>query len=80
MERRKLPLPVSSLHKLSFHVLSACCGMKKIRRRIETGHEQKHTTSSLTYGGGNVMLCGCHTSKQGTLVFIDDVSADRGAE
>lgn len=31
------------------------------------------------------MLCGCHTSKQGTLVFaslvfIDDMSADRGAE
>lgn len=50
-------------------------GKKKKRRRVETAHDLKNTTSSLNHSGGSVMTWICMTfSGTGSLVFNDNVT------
>ena len=53
-------------------------GKRKVWRRKRHAHDPKHTTSSVKHGGGGVMAWACMAaSGTGSLVFIDDVTADR---
>uniref|UniRef100_A0A8C5LQH4 Tc1-like transposase DDE domain-containing protein n=1 Tax=Leptobrachium leishanense TaxID=445787 RepID=A0A8C5LQH4_9ANUR len=43
-------------------------------------HDPKHTTSSVKHGGGSVMVWACMAANgTGSLVFIDDVTADKSS-
>ena len=52
--------------------------MGRVWRRKGTAHDPKHTTSSVKHGGGIVMAWACMTA-YGSLVFIDDVTADKSS-
>lgn len=53
-------------------------GKRKVWRKKRHAHDPKHTTSSVKHGGGGVMAWACMAaSGTGSLVFIDDVTADR---
>uniref|UniRef100_A0A3B5Q0B9 Transposase n=2 Tax=Xiphophorus maculatus TaxID=8083 RepID=A0A3B5Q0B9_XIPMA len=55
-------------------------GKKKVWRRKGTAHDPKHTTSSVKHGGGNVMAWACMAfNGTGSLVFIDDITADKSS-
>ena len=45
-----------------------------------TAHDPKHTTSSVKHGGGSVIAWACMAANgTGSLVFIDDVTADKSS-
>uniref|UniRef100_A0A8C5R1Q5 Transposase n=1 Tax=Leptobrachium leishanense TaxID=445787 RepID=A0A8C5R1Q5_9ANUR len=53
-------------------------GKRRVWRRKGTAHDPKHTTSSVKHGGGSVMVWACMAANgTGSLVFIDDVTADK---
>ncbi|CAJ0940112.1 unnamed protein product [Ranitomeya imitator] len=55
-------------------------GKKKVWRRKGTAHDPRHTTSSVKHGGGNVMAWACMAfNGTGSLVFIDDIRADKSS-
>ena len=55
-------------------------GKKRVWRRKGTAHDPKHTTSSVKHGGGSVMAWACMAANgTGSLVFIDDVTADKSS-
>ncbi len=55
-------------------------GKRRVWRRKVTAHDPKHTTSSVKHGGGSVMAWACMAaSGTGSLVFIDDVTADKSS-
>ena len=55
-------------------------GKRRVGRRKGTAHDPKHTTSSVKHGGGSVMAWACMTANgTGSLVFIDDVTADKSS-
>ena len=55
-------------------------GKRRIWRRKGTAHDPKHTTSSVKDGGGSVMAWACMAANgTGSLVFIDDVTADKSS-
>ncbi len=55
-------------------------GKRRVWRRKGTAHDPKHTTSSVKNGGGSVMAWACMAaSGTGSLVFIDDVTADKSS-
>ena len=54
-------------------------GKRRVWRRKGTAHDPKHTTSSVKHGG-SVMAWACMAANgTGTLVFIDDVTADKSS-
>ncbi len=53
---------------------------EKSMEKEGTAHDPKHTTSSVKHGGGSVMAWACMAaSGTGSVVFIDDVTADKAA-
>ena len=55
-------------------------GKRRVWRRKGTAHDPKHTTSSVKHGGGSVMVWACMAANgTGSLVFIDDVTADKSS-
>ncbi len=55
-------------------------GKRRVWRRKGTAHDPKHTTSSVKHGGGSVMAWACMAAcGTGSLVFIDDVTADKSS-
>ena len=53
-------------------------GKRRVWRRKGTAHDPKHTTSSVKHGDGSVMAWACMAaSGTGSLVFIDDITADK---
>ena len=53
-------------------------GKRRAWRRKGTAHDPKHTTSSVKHGGGSVMAWACMAANgTGSLVFIDDVTANK---
>ncbi len=55
-------------------------GKRRVWRRKGTAHDPKHTTSSVKHGGGSVMAWAyMAASGTGSLVFIDDVTADKSS-
>uniref|UniRef100_A0A8C5MV28 Transposase Tc1-like domain-containing protein n=1 Tax=Leptobrachium leishanense TaxID=445787 RepID=A0A8C5MV28_9ANUR len=51
---------------------------RRVWRRKGTAHDPKHTTSSVKHGGGSVMAWACMAANgTGSLVVIDDVTADK---
>ncbi len=55
-------------------------GKRRVWRRKGTVHDPKHTTSSVKHGGGSVMAWACMAAcGTGSLVFIDDVTADKSS-
>ena len=55
-------------------------GKRRVWRRKGTAHDPKHTTSSVKHVGGSVMAWPCMAANgTGSLVFIDDVAADRSS-
>ncbi len=55
-------------------------GKRRVWRRKGTAHDPKHTTSSVKHGGGSVMAWACMAaSGTGSLVVIDDVTADKSS-
>uniref|UniRef100_A0A8C5LTA8 Transposase n=1 Tax=Leptobrachium leishanense TaxID=445787 RepID=A0A8C5LTA8_9ANUR len=56
-------------------------GKRRVWRRKGTAHDPKHTTSSVKRGGGgSVMAWACMAANgTGSLVFIDDVTADKSS-
>ena len=52
-------------------------GKKKVWRREGTAQDPKHTTSSVKHSGGGVMAWACMAAEgTGSLIFIDDITAD----
>ena len=52
-------------------------GKSKVWRREGTAQDPKHTTTCVKHGGGGVMACACMTGEgTGSLIFIDDITAD----
>lgn len=50
---------------------------RKLWRRKGTVQDQNHTNSSVKHGGGNIMTQSCmDTCGTGSLIFIDDVTAE----
>uniref|UniRef100_A0A8C5N2V1 Transposase n=1 Tax=Leptobrachium leishanense TaxID=445787 RepID=A0A8C5N2V1_9ANUR len=55
-------------------------GKRRVWRRKGTAHDPKHTTSSVKHGGGSVMAWACKAANgTGSLIFIDDVTADKSS-
>ena len=55
-------------------------GKRRVWRRKGTAHDPKHTTSSVKHGGGSAMVWACMAANgTGSLVFIDDVTADKSS-
>ena len=55
-------------------------GKRRVWRRKGTDHDPKHTTSSVKHGGGSVMVWACMAANgTGSLVFIDDVTANKSS-
>ena len=55
-------------------------GKRRVWRRKGTAHDPKHTPSSVKHGGGSVMAWACMAANgTGSLVFIDDVTADKSS-
>uniref|UniRef100_A0A8C5PQS4 Transposase n=1 Tax=Leptobrachium leishanense TaxID=445787 RepID=A0A8C5PQS4_9ANUR len=55
-------------------------GKRRVWRRKGTAQDPKHTTSSVKHGGGSVMAWACMAANgTGSLVFIDDVTADKSS-
>ncbi len=55
-------------------------GKRRVWRRKGTAHDPKHTTSSVKHGGGSVMRGHVWLPVElGSLVFIDDVTADKSS-
>uniref|UniRef100_A0A8C5QBF4 Transposase n=1 Tax=Leptobrachium leishanense TaxID=445787 RepID=A0A8C5QBF4_9ANUR len=53
-------------------------GKRRVWRKKGTAHDPKHTTSSVKHGGGSVIAWACMAANgTGSLVFIDDVTADK---
>ena len=51
-----------------------------MRQRKGTAHDRKYTTSSVKHGGVSVMAWACMAANgTGSLVFIDDVTADKSS-
>ena len=54
--------------------------IRRVWKREETVHDPKHTTSSVKHGGGSVIALACIAAKgTGSLVLIDDVTADKSS-
>ena len=54
-------------------------GKRRVWRRKGTAHDPKYTTSSVKHGG-SVMVWACMAANgTGSLVFIDDVTADKSS-
>src|SRR4029434_10164871 len=55
-------------------------GKRRVWRKEGTAHDLKHTTSSVKHGGGSVTAWACMAANgTGSLVFIDDVTADKSS-
>ena len=55
-------------------------GKRRVLRREGTAHDPKHPTSSVKHGGDSVMAWACMAANgTGSLVFIDDVTADKSS-
>ena len=55
-------------------------GKRRVWRREGTAQDPKHSTSSVKHGGGSVMVWACMAaSGTGSLLFIDDVTADKSS-
>ena len=56
-------------------------GKRKVWQKKGTAHDPKYTTSCVKHGGGSVMAWACMAANgTGSLVFIDDVTADRSSK
>ena len=52
----------------------------RVWRKTERVHDPKHTTTSVKLAGASVMAWACMAANgTGSLVFIDDVTADRSS-
>lgn len=47
--------------------------LRKVWRRRETAHDQKHNTSSVKYGGGNVVVWTCMARTRSQVVVTGDI-------
>ena len=55
-------------------------GKRRVWRKEGTAQDPKHTTSSVKHGGGSVMAWACMAANgTGSLIFIDDVTADKSS-